>query len=117
MVACCAPKYTGRDLREVIDVQGLTRAADGMGGFTETWATVSGSATRAMITAAPGSERWGFMRQVPGNTYKMVTRHFSGASAAQRVVWNGGTYGVLGVVDPDGRGDWLEWRLSDGVAS
>lgn len=117
MVKCCAPKYTGRQLREVVSIEGLTRASDGMGGFTETWAAVSGAATRAMIEAAPGSERWGYMRQVPGNTYRMVTRYFSTATAAQRVIWNGKQYGVLGVVDPDGTGDWLEWRLSDGAAS
>jgi hypothetical protein len=70
-----------------------------------------------MITAAPGSEKWGFMRSVPGNTMKMVTRWFSGATAAQKVVWNTKEYAVLGVIDPDGTGNWLEWRLSDGVAS
>lgn len=114
---CCGAKYSAGQLREVVAIQALTPTADGMGGFTQTWAAVSGSATRAKITAAPGSEQWGFMRQTPGNTYKMVTRYFPGATAAQRVMWDGGEYGVLGVVDPDGRKDWLEWRLSDGVAS
>lgn len=112
---CC--KYSAGQLRNVITVQAKTRVSDGMGGFTETWATVSGSPTRAMITAAPGSERWGYMRDVPNNTYKMVTRFFSTASEAQRVLCGGKEYAVLGVVDPDLRGDWLEWRLSDGAAS
>jgi len=114
-MTCC--KYTAGQLREIIAVQASTRASDGQGGFTVTWAALAGASTRAMITAAPGSERWGFMRQVPGNTYKMVTRYFPGASAAQRIIWRGGEYAVLGVVDPDARGDWLEWRISDGVAS
>jgi head-tail adaptor len=112
----CA-KYPAGAFREIVAIEGKTRVADGMGGFTAIWATVAGAPTRAMITAAPGSERWGFMRQVPGNTYKMVTRAFTGATAAQRVMWKGKEYGVLGVVDPDGRGDWLEWRLSDSAAS
>lgn len=114
-MTCC--KYTAGMLREVVAIEGKTRTADGQGGFTTSWATVSGAPTRAMISAAPGSERWGFMRQVPGNGYKMVTRYFSSFTAAQRVTWKTKEYGVLGVVDPDGRGDWLEWRLSDGVAS
>lgn len=112
----CA-KYLIGSLRHAVTIQAKTRTADGQGGFTTSWATVSGSATRAMITAAPGSEKWGFMRSVPGNTYKMVTRHFAGASAAQRVIWNGKEYAVLGVVDADGMGGWLDWRLSDGAAS
>ncbi len=112
----CA-KYPIGSLREIVAIQAKTRAADGMGGFTDTWATVSGAPVRAMITAAPGSERFGFMRQVPGNTYKMVTRGFSTATAAQRVIWKSKEYAVLGVVDPDGRGAWLDWRLSDGAAS
>lgn len=115
-MALCS-KYSAGQLREVVAIQSKQRIADGMGGFTEAWAAVSGAPTRAMITAAPGAERFGFMRQVPGNTYKMVTRGFASATAAQRVIWKGKEYGVLGVVDPDGRGDWAEWRLSDGVAS
>lgn len=110
-------KYSAGQLRNVVTIHAKTRAADGMGGFSTTWATVSGSPTRAMITAAPGNERFGQMRQEPGNVYKMVTRWFSGATAAHRVQSGGKEYAVLGVIDPDGRGDWLEWRLSDGVAS
>lgn len=112
----CA-KYPIGALRHSVTIQAKTRTADGQGGFTTSWADVFGAATRAMITAAPGSEKWGFMRLVPGNTYKMVTRHFAGASAAHRVIWNGNEYAVLGVVDPDGAGAWLDWRLSDGAAS
>jgi head-tail adaptor len=112
---CC--QYTAGMLREVVSIEAKTRTADGMGGFTVAWAAVSGAPTRAMISAAPGSERWGYMRQTPGNSYKMITRHFDGATAAQRIIWKTKEYGILGVVDPDGRGDWLEWRLSDGVPS
>ena len=112
----CA-KYPIGALRHVVDIQAKTRIADGQGGFTASWGTVAGSATRAMITAAPGSEKWGFMRQSSGNTLKMVTRHFDGASAAQRVICNGKEYAVLGVIDPDGMSAWLDWRLSDGAAS
>lgn len=110
-------KYNAGVLKEVVAIQAKARSADGMGGFTVTWAAVSGAPTRAMIVAAPGSEKWGFMRQVPGNTYKMVTRYFLGATAAQRVIWKGKEYGVLGVVESSEPGQWLEWRLSDGVAS
>lgn len=116
MTPGCA-KYPIGAFRQTVAIQAKTRTADGQGGFTTGWATVSGAATRAMITAAPGGEKWGFMRSVPGNTMKMVTRHFVGATAAQRVLWNGKEYAVLGVVDPDGMASWLDWRLSDGVAS
>jgi SPP1 family predicted phage head-tail adaptor len=105
------------DLREFVEIQAEVKTADGMGGFTVTgWAKAANSPTRAKVTAAPGSERWNFMRQGSGNTFKMVTRYFEGATAAQRVVWRGGQYAVLGVVDPDGRRKWLDWRLSDGAA-
>lgn len=115
MKAC--GKYSAGDLREIVAIEAKTRTADGMGGFTVTWATVSGAPTRAMVKAAPGSERWGAMRQVPGNGYRMVTRYFSTATGAQRVTWKAKEYAVLGVVDPDGRGEWLEWALTDGGAS
>lgn len=110
-------KYGAGDLRQVVLIEAKTRTPNGSGGFDVAWAAVSGAPTRAKITAAPGSERWGYMRQVPGNTFAMVTRHFAGASAGQRVTCEGREYGVLGVVDPDMTGDWLEWRISDGVPS
>ena len=112
----CA-KYSAGQLRQVIAIEAKTRVPDGMGGFTEAWAAVSGAPTRAMITAAPGSERFAAMRQMPGNSLKMVTRYFATATAAQRVSWRSKEYAVLGVVDPDGMGDWLEWRISDGEGS
>ena len=112
----CA-KYEIGSLRQSVTIQAKDRVTDGQGGFIVSWVTVSGAPTRAMITAAPGAEKWGFMRQVPGNTLKMVTRWFDGATAAQRVLWNGKEYAVLGVVDADGLEAWLDWRLSDGVAS
>jgi head-tail adaptor len=109
--------YNSGDLRQVVAIEAATLTGDGQGGYERAWATVSGAPTRAMVKAAPGAERWGFMRGVPGNGFKMVTRYFVGATGAQRVVWGGKEYSVLGVVDPDGRGDWLEWRLTDGGAS
>lgn len=112
----CA-KYSSGDLRQTVAIQAKERLPDGQGGYTVAWAAVSGAPTRAMISAAPGSEKWGFMRQMPGNTLKMVTRWFDGASAAHRVSWKAKEYAVLGVVDPDGKSSWLEWRLSDGTAS
>lgn len=115
MVTC--GKYNSGMLSQSVSIQSKARASDGQGGFTETWAAVPGAASWAMIAAAPGSERWGYMRTTPGNVYKMVTRYFRGATAAQRVIWGGGEYAVLGVVDPDGSRGWLEWRLSDGVGS
>lgn len=116
MTIGCA-KYPIGALRQSVSIEAKARTPDGQGGFAVAWAALAGSSTRAMITAAPGGEKWGFMRSVPGNTLKMVTRYFAGASAAQRVMWKGKEYAVLGVVDPDGMGDWLDWRLSDGVAS
>jgi len=115
-MALCG-KYSAGQLRQIVAIQAVTKTTDAMGGFTEAWAAVSGAPVRAMITAAPGSEKWGFMRQASGNTFKMVTRWFDGATAAQRVVWNGKEYAVLGVVDPDGMQAWLEWRLTDGATS
>lgn len=116
MTIGCAPYPIGA-FRQTVSIEAKARTADGQGGFTTAWAAVPGATTRAMITAAPGGEKWGFMRQVPGNTLKMVTRYFAGATAAQRVIWKGKEYAVLGVVDPDGMANWLDWRLSDGVAS
>ena len=66
-MALCG-KYSAGQLREVVSIEAKTRTPDGQGGFTVAWAAVSGAPTRAMITAAPGSERFGYMRQVPGNT-------------------------------------------------
>lgn len=45
-------------LREPVTFQRQTRTTDGAGGQTQTWATISGSPSRAYVTSASGSERY-----------------------------------------------------------
>jgi len=109
--------YNAGAFRQAIEIQAEARVPDQVGGFLSTWAPASGAPTRAQITGSAGSERASGGRLVSGSSYRMITRWFRGASAAQRVVWDGREYAVRGVADPDGRRRFLEWSLSDGGLS
>lgn len=112
----CEPYHAGM-LRQAIAIQRKVLLADGVGGNTTAWEVVPGAVTRAYISGSPSGERLQAMRVSSGNSYRMATRWFAGASAAYRIIWKGSEYAVLGVVDPDGRGRWLEWSITDGRAT
>lgn len=117
----CRSKYSARDLRERIVIERKARAADGMGGYSETWATEA--TVWAMWKPLSGSERYQAMRISPEVRVTTVIRFqgdVNGApyfSAGDRVTARGRTYNIEAVVDVDGAQDWLELALVEGKPS
>jgi len=66
----CA-KYPIGALRHVVDIQAKTRIADGQGGFTASWGTVAGSATRAngILCAGHSNPIWSSRRYGPSMAF------------------------------------------------
>lgn len=120
MVSCCS-KYRARDLSARITIQRKAQAADGMGGSTETWATIG--EVWAMWKPLRGSERYQAMRITSQPRATAIIR-FRGDSfgapfysAADRVQYKGRTYNIESVIDVDDDGDWLELGLVEGAPS
>lgn len=120
MKKCCTP-YSAGKLDQQIAIQRKSRSADGMGGYTETWATVASVWASIKITA--GGERYAAMQLSSNPRAKAVIRFRgddNGApyySGSDRVLYRGRYWAIDSVIDPDGRQRWLELALIEGKAS
>lgn len=118
---CC--DITAGKLSTLIELQRNTPASDGEGGFTDTWAADPPGGVWAMTKAVGGSERWFAERVTPGNRYRFVIRFRddgNGApyySAADRIVYNGRTYGIESVVDMEDERRYIEITAVENKAS
>lgn len=117
MVNCCnPPKYTPRQLNEPVAFQRKTRTADGAGGFTEAWATISGAPTFCMVKPMSGGERYASQRVEATATHRIVTRYFSGLKETDRAVIRGREYQLRFIGNVDFADRWLEITAEVGVA-
>jgi SPP1 family predicted phage head-tail adaptor len=118
---CC--DITSGKLSEKITIERNTPATDSEGGFTDAWAADPLGGVWAMARAVGGAERWFAERVTPGNRYRFVIRFRddgNGApyySAADRIVYNGRTYGIESVVDIENDRRFLEITAVENKAS
>jgi len=103
-------------LQTPVTFQRKTRAPNGSGGFTDTWATLAGSATRAHVKAVSGFERLQADRLNASTKERLVCRYFAGLTAADRVLIEGRAYQIRFVNDVERRKRWYELDLEGGVA-
>jgi SPP1 family predicted phage head-tail adaptor len=122
MVACkSCGLYSAGQLQSKITIQRKTRASDGMGGVTESWAVEA--TPWAMWRALSGSELWAAMRINPMVKVKAVIRFKGDAYGApyytpgDRVTYRNREYAIIAVLDPDDRQEWLEMMLAEGSPS
>tara|TARA_R110000772_G_scaffold15211_6_gene44179 strand:- start:24 stop:368 length:345 start_codon:yes stop_codon:yes gene_type:complete len=104
-------------LREPVTFQRQTRASDGAGGQTQTWATISGAPSRAYVRAASGSERFASDRVEATVRLKLVTRYNSGLLESDRVVIRNKAHNIRFINNVEFRNQWLEILVDGGVAS
>jgi SPP1 family predicted phage head-tail adaptor len=104
-------------LREPVTFQRQTRTTDGAGGQTQTWAAISGSPSRAYVTAASGSERYLHDRVEATVRLKLVTRYNSGLLESDRVIIRGKAHNIRFIKNVEFRNQWLEILVDGGVAS
>lgn len=113
----CCDKYNAGLLRDPVTFQRLTRTSDGAGGYTETWAAISGAPTRAMVKPMSGREVWASMRVEARSTVMVVTRYFAGLKEGDRIVIGGENHNIRYLRNVDFANRWLEISAEGGVAS
>lgn len=113
-MTCC--KYSAGMLREPVTFERRTRTANGAGGYTEAWATISGAPERAMVKSVSGGERYASDRMEATATHRVVTRYFSGIKESDRVVIRGREHNIRYIVNVDFADRWLEITTAQGVA-
>lgn len=112
---CC--DITAGMMRTPVEFQRKTRTQNVSGGFTDTWAALSGSATRAHVKALSGTERLQADRLNASTKERLVCRYFPGLRADDRVVFEGRAYQITFVNDMERRKKWYELDLAGGVAT
>ncbi len=81
-------------LPDTCNILSLTRTADGMGGFTETWGTVTANIACRLDPVRAREEVAGMGLQ-PFRTYQLTLSHDQTISEAQRIEHGGYTYAVM----------------------
>jgi len=114
MSKCC--KMNSGMLKEPVQFERKTRTSDGAGGFTETWAAISGAPTRCSVKAMSGSERWASQRVEATSTHKITIRYTSDLTEVDRAVIRGRIYNIRFIDNLDFADKWLEVRVNLGVA-
>jgi len=112
----CAPYPLGA-FREVVTFQRIARVTDGQGGWTETWGTIAGAPTRAIVRPMSGSEAFRFQRIDASAQLMVIVRYVAGLTPADRVLIRGLAHNIRDVRNIDFRNDWLEIAVTQGVAT
>lgn len=115
-MALCG-KYGAGDLKDSVTFQRVSRTTDGVGGWSEAWATLAGAPTRAKVRQLSGSEVWRFGRVEAQVRLVVVTRLFSGLAEGDRVLWRGKAHNIREIREIDDAGRWLEVFVEGGVAT
>lgn len=102
------------ELDQRVRIVQATAARDRIGGLVETWATLA----TVWAKVEPLSAREAYYRaQVnAGATWRVVMRFRSDVTPRQRIAWNGRTFEIRGVTDPDNRRRMIELACDEIVA-
>ena len=112
----CYP-YNAGMLKETIDIQRATRVSDGAGGYDTTWATLSGSPTRASVKALSGTERYASERVEATTKWRIAMRYFEGLQEQDAIIIRGKTHNIRFINNLDLADRWLVVDLDGGMAT
>ena len=96
-------------LDQVITIQTLTTGTDGMGATTESWATLSGSPTRAQYIPIRGIERIEANKLEEKISFKLRVRRDASITVSDRVVYNSKNYDIIDIEDNNRDNDMVIW--------
>ena len=114
MAKCC--NMNAGMLKEPVTFQRAAKVSDGAGGYTETWAAISGAADRAKAKAVSGRERFASDRIEATTKWRITVRYFAGLLESDRVIIRTRAYNIRFINDMELEDRWLEIDLDGGVA-
>lgn len=112
---CC--DITPGMLREPVTFQRKARVSNGSGGFTETWATLSGAPTMGHVKAMSGSERFASDRVEATSRFRLTVRYFSDVTEEDRVVIRNRYHNIRFLNNLELRDRWLVIDIDGGTAT
>lgn len=108
------------EFKHKISIERQTDVADGLGGFTSSWAADPAGGVWAKIKNLTGTERWEAQRLMPGNLVRVIIRWRADAqgnpyyTAQDRVVYQGRTYAILAVFEVDWSRQYIQIDMQEG---
>lgn len=114
MVKCC--DMSAGMLKEPVTFERQGEVSDGAGGYTKSWAAVSGAPTRGHLKAMSGRERWASERTEAVSSYRLVVRYFSDLTEKDSVVIRSRRYNITFIDNLEFEDKWLRIDLGLGVA-
>jgi SPP1 family predicted phage head-tail adaptor len=115
MIKCC--DMTAGMLREPVLFERRTLTADGAGGQTEAWASVSGAPTRAHVRPVGGSERYASDRTEAIVRLRLVTRYNAAIREGDRVTIRNKIHNIRFLDNVEFQDKWLQIDVDGGVAA
>lgn len=94
------------DLNKRITIQHPTRAADGMGGFTEAW--TDAATVWAAIWPVSANERIQNQAVTMTITHRIRLRYRRVMRSEWRILYNGRYFNIVGWTDPNEAHEWLD---------
>jgi len=97
-------------LRHRVAIQTETQTPDGMGGFTTTWAAITGMASvPAAIWPLSAKESLDAMKLELTVTHKIRIRYRSGITAANRILFGSRTFNIISMINPDEKNKMIDF--------
>jgi SPP1 family predicted phage head-tail adaptor len=94
-------------LNKRIDIQGITKTTDGMGGFTETYTTIA-SSVAAAIWPVSGKEQIQAGQNKMTITHRIRIRYRNNMKSAYRVKFGDRYFDIESIINPSERNELLE---------
>jgi len=112
----CCDMHAGK-LSTPVEFETKTRVSNGTGGFTETWAAISGAPDRAYMKALSGSERFASDRVEAMTRWRATVRYSAVIGDEDRALIGGRYYNIKFQNNIEMRNMWLEIDLDGGAAT
>jgi SPP1 family predicted phage head-tail adaptor len=116
MALRCCDFHAGM-LKEPVTFQRRTLTSDGAGGQTETWATISGTPSRAFVKPMSGSERYMSDRTEAIVRLRLVTRYTASLREGDRVTIRDRVHNIRFLDNIEFKDRWLQIDVDGGMAA
>lgn len=100
-------------LNKRLELQSATQTSDGMGGFTEVWATVV--TVWGAVWPVSASEQVQSMQTTMTISHKLRIRHRSDLLPSWRIKFGTRYFNIISIINPNEKGRWLDILCKESI--
>lgn len=102
-------------LNSRIEIQSATRTADGAGGATNVWATITNGTVWANVESMSAFEVFAAIQRQHRVTHKITLRYMTSLTSGMRVKFGTRTFNIRGIKNLDERNAKMELTCEEGL--